>query len=674
MKRFPAKRSASLPDSSGVSLSRTKRRIFLFAIFSLPALFFLGLELLLRGIHYGPNLDIFVTEQIGGTTYHVMNPDVKGRYFSRIAFTPNTSPDYFQVPKPAKTFRIVCLGGSTTVGFPYGYVGSFSTFLRDRLNEIFPNRRIEVINLGMTATNSTTVLDIARELFDYEPDLILVYDGHNEFYGALGVASHETIGGSRFLIQLYLKLVHFRTFLFVRSVVQSVQAAFSSPPSTQSGTMMEQVARGQSVPWGSPTYFRGLKLFQSNLEELVQLCADHRVPLVLSTQVSNLRDLAPFISAFRNDVTPDERSQFKQLYMRAESDRIQGRLSAARDGYLRCLLLDSTRADAHFGLARCQDSLGQYRLALQEYIAARDYDQLRFRTSSDFNNLMTNASTRRGVYCADIEKIFKLSSPSSLIGYNIILEHLHPTVRGQFLMAQEYARIFRVQEFIASREEWQRADTLNNEHFWNARTLTEVDERAARLRIAILTSGWPFRAGEARTPAFDPPDTLSAIVEDLVNGRSTWERAHVTAAEYFEQRGDIEKAPAEYRVVMNQLPLNVSAYFRLAVLAARQRQFDEARVVLRKSLQIEQSVFAYQMLGQIALQQGEPEAAAASLDTAFTISRSVDERANTGYLLAIAYIRAGEPQRALAPLQHILSIKPQFREARALLEQLQRKH
>ncbi len=69
------------------------------------------------------------------------------------------------MPKPAGTYRIFCLGGSTTVGFPYWYNGSFPSFLRDRLRRTFPERSIEIINLGMTATNSYTVVDMVRDVF-----------------------------------------------------------------------------------------------------------------------------------------------------------------------------------------------------------------------------------------------------------------------------------------------------------------------------------------------------------------------------------------------------------------------------------------------------------------------------------------------------------------------------
>ncbi len=68
-----------------------------------------------------------------------MNPEVKSRYFARIGFNPSTSPDMFQMPKPAGTFRIFCLGGSTTVGYPYSFNVAFSSFLRDHLRGVFPS-------------------------------------------------------------------------------------------------------------------------------------------------------------------------------------------------------------------------------------------------------------------------------------------------------------------------------------------------------------------------------------------------------------------------------------------------------------------------------------------------------------------------------------------------------
>ena len=78
-----------------------------------------------------------------------MNPGVGKRYFPGTDFSPATSLDAFPEEKRPGTFRIFCLGGSTTVGYPYWFNAAFSTFLRTRLTSMFPDRSIEVINLGL---------------------------------------------------------------------------------------------------------------------------------------------------------------------------------------------------------------------------------------------------------------------------------------------------------------------------------------------------------------------------------------------------------------------------------------------------------------------------------------------------------------------------------------------
>ena len=41
----------------------------------------------------------------------------------------------------------------------------------------------------MSAVSSYTLLDFSDEIVDYQPDAILIYAGHNEYLGILGVGS-----------------------------------------------------------------------------------------------------------------------------------------------------------------------------------------------------------------------------------------------------------------------------------------------------------------------------------------------------------------------------------------------------------------------------------------------------------------------------------------------------
>ncbi len=652
---------------------RARSRLFFFITISIPVFLFVGLEVLLRLLNYGPNLALFVTEEIGGTVYHIMNPDVKYRYFSRVPFSPNTSLDYFRVPKPAGTYRIFALGASTTVGFPYGQAGSFTAFLRDRLQQTFPQRRLEVINLGMTATNSYTTVDIARELRDYEPDLLLVYDGHNEFYGALGIASRESLGPSHFLNRLYLRLIHFRTFQLIRNTITSItQLSVTSPPSDQMGTMMEQLAREQEIPYGSDLYHSALQAFKNNLQELADICRDMKVPLIIATQVSNLRDLPPFVSAFQHGLSTDDQIRFNDAMAKAanffETKQIDSALAYAT---LACEI-DSLRADARYLLARCLNAKKIHRRAMEEYIAARDYDLLRFRASSHFNKAIRDLGNREGVVVADIEAEFCSASPDSIVGSNLILEHLHPSLQGYFLTAKIIARVMAHHEMLSDRIAWIAADTIPDETLWNGRSVTIVEETAARWRLALLTSRWPFQKTAQSSSIITSNTPFEKLIRRFVNGEMTWEEIHVRAAELFEETGQLDLAAHEYEVLLRNLPLSSSAYYRLAQIHILRGTLAEAKSVLERSLAIEQSTVAYLLLGQIALEEKNHPAALRWLEEAFRLSSTVDDRSTTGYHLAVALLQTNQRPRAVEVLEHVLSVKPQFPQARALLDHLKR--
>ncbi|MDC2888862.1 SGNH/GDSL hydrolase family protein [Psychrosphaera algicola] len=98
-------------------------------------------------------------------------------------------------------------GGSTAAGFPYGRFGSLQGMLEQRFKRTYPHKNIEVINTAMAAVNSYTLMDFVDEIIEIEPDLILIYAGHNEYLGVMGVGStFAAIGGrSATLAFCYLK-------------------------------------------------------------------------------------------------------------------------------------------------------------------------------------------------------------------------------------------------------------------------------------------------------------------------------------------------------------------------------------------------------------------------------------------------------------------------------------
>jgi tetratricopeptide (TPR) repeat protein len=663
---------ASTKGSSEPLLSPAKRRVFLIITVLFPFVLLLLTEIFLRVVKYGPDLSLFMPETVHGKSYVLMNPQVKSRYFSRIDFRPGTAPDYFQVPKPAGTYRIFCLGGSTTVGYPYWFNGSFSVFLRDRLRATFPQKKIEIINIGMTATNSFTVLDLARDLTDYEPDLFLVYDGHNEFYGALGIASHESLGASRWLISSYLRLIHLRTFLLFRDIYNAFGSLFARGGNADpSGTMMEQLAIGSYVPYRSPEYRDALSMFAGNLADFCALASRAKVSAILSSQVSNLRDQPPFVSGESLNLDPTRRSSFNLFYNQGMTLWMNGKVDSALLSFREAAVLDSTRADVHYEIARCLDTLGRKHEAMAEYVSARDRDQLRFRTSSDFNDAIAASAAAGGAIYLNMEELFRGHSPDSLIGKNLITEHLHPNSVGFFLMAKGYARAMRLHNLLADSATWARQDTISDPVLWQNRAVTLLDDRIAQRRTDILTSGWPFKPGPPTVKAVAPDDTLGQIVERVTRGRLDWPGAHEEAATYYLGRGEQQKAALEYATIINEIPVvDVQPYLKLARIELALGNTNAVRTILTASLDVEKTLLAYRALGDIALNRGNPVEAEYYYEKMSQFPQSTQERLENGYKLSLAYSQTGKTGKATGLLLEILKLKPDYSPAVNLLVRL----
>ena len=649
-----------------------KRLLFTTLMLAFPLALLVLLEIILRVAHCGPDLSLFTRMEVGGKTYLVMNPSVGQRYFPGTEFSPATSSDAFPLVKAPGTFRIFCLGGSTTAGYPYWFNGSFSAFLRTRLHALFPDRTIEVVNCGLTATNSFTVLDFTRELTRAGADLIIVYDGHNEFYGALGVASRESPTGFRALTELSLSLLRFRTYVLLRDVYAGIRRSLAgSHAGEERGTMMERLSRGENIPLGGARYREALGTFRENLRATGELCAAHGVRLILGTQVSNVRTIHPFVSLPRPGISGAAAGEFSAS-LDAGRDALASRHPDRGIAPLRrALALDSLRADAMFALAECLDATGDRRGARAAYIRARDLDQLRFRASSDFNAAIREAAHAPAVAVADIEARFAEAAPDSIVGSGLIFEHLHPTARGAFLMAKAYAQVMERSGLIAAEEAWRARDTVPDELLWAQRPMTPLDERLAARKVDILTSGWPFRPGVPVVPAVPPEDTLGQFVENVTRSRWTWEQAHEAALAYYKKRSEWDAVEREFRAIITQMPLDVHPQFAFAHFYMERGKLPAMAAVLEATLEVEPTKLAYRSLGDLALQAGQPGPAIERYRALERFPQETGERVENGYLLGLAYAGAGRTDSARAVAARVLALNPSYAPAKELLRRLE---
>src|SRR5665213_980675 len=289
------KREQYKTQVSGKRFSR--RKLFWFKLIGLliPFLILFLLEISLRFFHYGYNQDLFI-EYTSDDRYLFFNPAASGKYFTDPAIAPIGNIELFKREKDENSIRIFVLGESTTIGYPYFHNASFHRWLQYRLSHSFPGKNFEIINCSLTAVNSYTVLGFAKQLVHYQPDAVLIYTGHNEYYGALGVGSTDRIGGNVKVVNLLIRLRGLKLVQLMTNAYEKIIGLFKNKNAFSGKTRMELMVAKQQVPYGSALFNRGIDQFRSNMDETLRCLNSHHIPVFISNLVSNEKDLKPFIS------------------------------------------------------------------------------------------------------------------------------------------------------------------------------------------------------------------------------------------------------------------------------------------------------------------------------------------------------------------------------------------
>jgi len=586
----------------------------------IPIIILIVIEIFLRIINYGYDYDQWVD---AGQGKYIINPNIGRRYFTSGDFNPNTIEDVFDQNKMANSFRVFVLGGSSVQGFPFNPMGSFSRYIQRRLELVYTNTNIEIVNIGMTAVNSYTVLDLLPGVLDQKPDLILIYAGHNEYYGALGVGSVQSYGSSRTLIRLMLYLNKFKTTQFVRNSIQWIISLFASGNNGSSGTLMSRMAKDKYILLNSKEFNAGLQQFKENLADILNLIKDKGVPVILGRLVSNLKDQKPFISVN----TPGYKTA-DQAYEEAE-DEFQNN--------------NFMKADSLFRLAR-------------------DLDALRFRAPNKMNKIIDDLGKEFHVAIVPIDSIFDSTSPEGIVGNNLIVDHLHPNVQGYQLMGKAFYDCMEKQGYIPQTENAKiplnEQDSLTRANF----VFTKLDSIMGNDLVRLLKIDWPYAKRRVAISEFQPNDFLNlfrpknfidSVAMLRIENKVSWIDAHFMAATFYLRRDDIKEYLKHINVMIYQYP-------NLRDLDSILRYFFERN-------ELDLADYTPKRKGLLALYIGNFDNAIKYLTEVY---KSNPKDPLVLYNLSLAYSKKGDLKKALPLINQCLIANPNYPEGNNLKQQI----
>ena len=652
-----------------------RQRLFWVVLLLLPLLFFMLLEAGLGLAGYGEKERLVLLRQDYGERYYQINRQVARRWFSGSAASlPDARDEAFAYKKEAATFRIFCLGGSTTAGWPYQHNAGFPSQLQVRLSHLFPDRQFEVINLGISAINSYSVLDITGEVLRYQPDLFLIYMGHNEFYGAFGVASTQRLGLSRGLIKTYMTVRHFKVVQLLRDGIGLFRR--SAAASGEPRTLMENMVGDNKIALDSPKYQRARADFAANLDEILGKIRKAGVPVLVSTLTSNIADQPPFESLFTPGFTAME--QWRALVSRGDAAWAAGDPAAALQRYQEAAALDAMPADLAWKTGRCRRALGDSSGARQAFERARDLDALRFRASAEFNQVIRQVCAGRQVPVVETADHFAAAAPQGLVGQTLMLDHLHPNAAGYLLMADAFCGAMAAANLITSRDQWPRGRDLAPERLIEKACITPLEEELAYQRIRKLTSRYPFKAQRLLQASSEPDydKVLKGAVQALMQRKWTWNEAHYRVADWLASRERYAEAAQEYRAVIRVVPGNYYPYLHLADMLNQQGKANEAEESLRQAAAMSPNLpFAFAKLGVQYMSRDDAGKAMPVLRKAIANAGnsrefSAMDLSRVHYLLGVALAQTGDYAGARQEAEIAQKLAPGQARVEKLLQDL----
>ncbi len=467
--------STSCPPKA--SAQKTTFRQALLLVLAVPLLFFallegglflFGVEPVLRSedpfVGFAGNVPLFVEDRAPNGLKMRVTAENKQHLFNRQMFIEKKAPD---------TYRIFCLGGSTTYGRPYNDLTSFAGWLRELLPAVDPRRDWEVINAGGISYASYRVARLMEELVQYRPDLLIIYTGQNEFL------EERTYGKLRnvpeFVRSTLGVLAETRTWAALNSALGSV-GLIPGEAQSEGDKLAAEVDAILDHSTGPNDYRRDDDLqkgvvehFRVGLRRMADIAREAGAKVIFVTPASNLKDCSPFKSEHTAGLDAAQQQKSEHLLTTALNDFRKQSFDSAGDTLEEAIALDPRYAEHHFLMGKILLAQQRYDEAKRSFQRARDEDVCPLRALPPMPDIVREVAQNEGLALVDfvslIERATLAETGHSIPGEEYFLDHVHPTVDGHKMLA-----VSLVEKMISK-------GIVEPGGRWNNSTIASVDAR-----------------------------------------------------------------------------------------------------------------------------------------------------------------------------------------------------
>jgi len=507
----------------------------------------------------------------------------------------------FPLDKTDNAFRIFVLGGSSAYGFPWGAAQAFPAALEKALAASMPDREVQAINAAGMSYGSHRLRILTHEVLQYEPDLLILYSGHNEFVER---DLHDRLdAGPPLPAGLRLMLHRWRLYSALHRLIVP-----GGPAVTESGDAGNGAAAligldanreySTDVAWADHEIV-GAR-FEENLRAIVAAATSAGVPVVLCTMPSNERGWRPNQTTWPGSMSATDRAAAQRAIAAARSANDAQDPQAA----LRAIAdiegsMDRAGAGAWFEKGRALLALDQVSDAARAFSAARNLDGQPGRATESINNTIESVAGDTAATIAPVELAFRKTAANGIPGFDLFEDYVHPKPGAHVLIAREL---------------WHVLNGTNDDAFLAALDLPADFDY-------VSADDAPEAAGSERTASL--VFNLAVVLENQGRNDEAMERyrrclamnpeytvARVNLARLLALTGDARSAVEEYTQVLQVWPDHLASAIGLGEALRTLGMTGPAEAALLKATEIDgQSPGAWNALGSVYMVTGNHAAA-----------------------------------------------------------------
>lgn len=333
---------------------------------------------------------------------------------------PEMVPDKMPVIKKDRTIRVFLYGGSFVMGSPYPHFrddntgpGTIPMWLEAILQAMYPDVNFEVCNLGAGCWSSTSVFSALKNSIKAEPDLAIVISGNNEGF----------VINSPFNKALQKWVIY-----------RALKKKIKPDP--------DLAKRPLYIPQ-DPDYRKIEKQYRHNIEQIINICQERDIRLMLGTVPINYLYTGP--QKLREG--PDG-----LIYHYHESDRhIDVANELFKQGKFKSAIKEAGKSKTTPLAIRL---IAGALISQQDYKGAREvlraFVQMRpqGRTRPVYNEFIRDITRERNVHLVDLEKYFEENSLIGIPDPHLFVDHCHMTWWGYKMVADRLATAITETGFI----------------------------------------------------------------------------------------------------------------------------------------------------------------------------------------------------------------------------------